>query len=211
MEDKSELDKLRTLYSRYGNEDVESMYEKVAEYEDEYDDTYDSLLIGADDVDSADELNAKYAYPAIPSTKLILINCFRVPFKIDNPNRLMNDLSDDEDDDEVCLLYNPASSMYCLSLAVQGDFDEKDQNQKRRDEFVQDPAKVREMQAQRRAAQQARRGGARGGTGARGGHRDVVGAAKGQGQSADVLRNRAVKEKNKNRNRKAMADRKRRV
>ena len=45
--------------------------------------------------------------------------------------------------------------------------------------------------------------------------RDVVGAAKGQGQSTDVLRNRAMKDKHKssraNHNRRVLADKKRRV
>ena len=40
---------------------------------------------------------------------------------------------------------------------------------------------------------------------------DVVGGAKGQGQSSEVLRNRAYKEKNKSRNRKAMSDKKRKA
>ena len=56
FEDKEAIDQLRPLYNRYGNEFVESMYEKMEDYEDEYDDTYDSHEVGADDVDSAEEL-----------------------------------------------------------------------------------------------------------------------------------------------------------
>ena len=40
---------------------------------------------------------------------------------------------------------------------------------------------------------------------------DVVGKAKGQGQSKEVSHNRAYKEKHKNKNRKALADKKRKV
>ena len=83
-----------------------------------------------------------------------------------------------------------------------------------RDQFVEDPAAIRERQAQRYAsrqqhqnrrppAQQPQK------------NRDVKGAAKGQGQSTEVLRNRANKEKNKasrvHHNRKALSDKKRRV
>ena len=46
---------MRPLYNRYGSEFVESMYDKIDDYEDEYDDTYDSNEVGADDVDSAEE------------------------------------------------------------------------------------------------------------------------------------------------------------
>lgn len=59
LEDKSGIENFRELYNRYGSEDVESIYDKVIEYDDEYDDTYDSHLIGANDRDSADELAAK--------------------------------------------------------------------------------------------------------------------------------------------------------
>ena len=59
LDDKSELASFKPVFDRYGHEFVESMYEKVTDYEDEYDDTYDSNLIGADDADSADELTHK--------------------------------------------------------------------------------------------------------------------------------------------------------
>ena len=61
LDDKSELENVKALYNKYGNEYVESMYEAPNdnEYEDEYDDTYDFNLIGADDADSADELTTR--------------------------------------------------------------------------------------------------------------------------------------------------------
>ena len=61
LDDKKELDGMKTLYSKYGSEYVESMYSTANdnEYEDEYDDTYDFNLIGADDADSADELTVR--------------------------------------------------------------------------------------------------------------------------------------------------------
>ena len=86
---------------------------------------------------------------------------------------------------------------------------------------------VRERQAQRHASQAANtgRGGRRGGGGGQGHNQDqgqgqkkydVKGTGKkGQGQSEEVVRNRAYKDKHKasraNHNRKAMADKKRRV
>ena len=61
LDDKRELDSTKDLYSKYGNEYVESMYAAPDgnEYEDEYDDTYDFNLIGAYDADSADELTMR--------------------------------------------------------------------------------------------------------------------------------------------------------
>ena len=101
--------------------------------------------------------------------------------------------------------------------------------------FVQDPAKLREQQEQRRAAKNARNRkhhapqrsqGQTGGQGESKGQgqaqegqshkvHDVKGNAKGKGQSEDVLHNRAWKEKHKatrvHHNRKALADKKRRI
>ncbi|ELT91381.1 hypothetical protein CAPTEDRAFT_220768 [Capitella teleta] len=168
LEDKSGIENFRELYNRYGSEDVESIYDKVIEYDDEYDDTYDSHLIGANDGDSADELAAK-----------------KVPLIFGNLNQRQQQASGEESEDDS----------------------DGEESQPLRDAFVQDPAKLREAQARRRATQQARRG--RPVNTEK--KKDVVGAAKGQGQSSDVLRNRASKEKNKNKNRKAQADRKRRV
>ena len=76
------------------------------------------------------------------------------------------------------------------------------QEEEAKDHFVEDPAKLRERQEQKRS---------------RGNHgpsqkRDLAGKAKGQGQTAEVLQNRRFKEKNKgvraNHNRRAMADKK---
>ena len=91
-----------------------------------------------------------------------------------------------------------------------------DESAKPRDAFVEDPAMLRRRREQQWASQQQQRStGRRGGTSkAAEGTHDVKGAAQGQGQSADVLRNRAWKEKNKasrvHHNRKDLADRKRR-
>ena len=84
------------------------------------------------------------------------------------------------------------------------------EKEKRKNEFVEDPAKIRERNAARWATKM----------GQRKPHRpqpshDVKGVAKGQGQSADTVHNRAWKEKHKStrvhHNRKALADKKRKV
>lgn len=108
--------------------------------------------------------------------------------------------------------------------AVQEEEEEEEPEEpKNRDEFVPNPEKVREEQERRRQAKMANRGGGWGGGGGGGHHRevrehkehDVKGRAKGQGQTEEVLRNRAWKERNKgsrvNHNRKDNADWKRRV
>ena len=59
LDDKSHLDNFKAVYDQYGNEERESMYDAVDEYDDEYDDTYDTNLVGADDADSADELTER--------------------------------------------------------------------------------------------------------------------------------------------------------
>ena len=77
---------------------------------------------------------------------------------------------------------------------------------------MEDPAKIRERNAQRRATQdnyKYKSGNARKKFEQQGNNRDVVGAAKGQGQSKQVLKNRNYKEKNKNKHRQDQADRKR--
>jgi activating signal cointegrator complex subunit 2 len=168
--------------------------EGVFEYDDEYDDTYDSNVIGADDVDSADELLSRRAF-VTP----------RVFADMQGSGRG----DGTEDDDE-----SPERPSGAAGAAPP------------RDAFVEDPAKLRQMREERYAArQQQRQGNRRRGPppppqpGAsaeapQGGH-DVKGGPRGQGQSADVVRNRAWKEKNKasrvNHNRKDLADRKRRV
>ena len=67
---------------------------------------------------------------------------------------------------------------------------------------------LRERAAQRAQAQARHRG--RGGHG-QPRHHDVKGAARGQGQSSEVLRNRRWKEQHKGGNRRALADKKRKI
>lgn len=162
FEDKETIDQLRPLYNRYGNEFVESMYEKTEDYEDEYDDTYDSHEVGADDVDSAEELvNASHRFKLTEA-----------------------DASDEEMTAE--------------------------EKEKRRNYFVEDPAKIREREAARWATKMGQRRPQR----PQPSH-DVKGVAKGQGQTSETVHNRAWKEKHKStrvhHNRKALADKKRRV
>lgn len=100
--------------------------------------------------------------------------------------------------------------------------DEEDsQDEKKPDHFIQDPAMIRQMREERYAARAMnhRRGG-RGHHGAPANpapetSRDVKGGPKGQGQSQEVLRNRAFKERNKatrvHHNRKDMSDRKHKI
>lgn len=89
------------------------------------------------------------------------------------------------------------------------DNDDKpaDENEKRsRDQFIEDPAVLRERAAERRASQQARK------TNQPRPPKNVTGKPKGQGQESKVLQARRAKEKHKgsraNHNRKALADRK---
>lgn len=61
IDDKSIVKAVKATFEAYGNIDQDSMYDNQQMYEDEYDDTYDTNAVGADDVDSADELtNAKF-------------------------------------------------------------------------------------------------------------------------------------------------------
>uniref|UniRef100_A0A3Q2ZP87 Activating signal cointegrator 1 complex subunit 2 n=1 Tax=Kryptolebias marmoratus TaxID=37003 RepID=A0A3Q2ZP87_KRYMA len=89
----------------------------------------------------------------------------------------------------------------------EGEEDEEEENNVNRDQFVQDPALLRERAEARRAAAQQRRG-----------FRpeqssNVVGRPKGQGQTSETASDRRKKESNKSRvanhNRRSMADRKR--
>jgi len=166
------------------------------EYDDEYDDTYDSNVVGAGDADSADEMTS------------------RRPFVVP---RILADRSSDR-------------SHVDKNDSDEEEVDESVAEVKTRDAFVEDPALLRQRREQQWASQQQqrsarRRGGAgRSAEGSKGseetasnsGHTyDVKGTARGQGQSAEVMRNRAWKEKNKasrvHHNRKDLADRKRRV
>ncbi|XP_050415433.1 activating signal cointegrator 1 complex subunit 2 [Patella vulgata] len=97
------------------------------------------------------------------------------------------------------------------SESSESDSDSKPSDEsepRKRDQFVADPAKLREAAAQRRAAKLAKRGG-----GQPQRKYNVEGQAKGQGQSDDVNRNRTYKDKHKssraNHNRRDMSDRKR--
>jgi activating signal cointegrator complex subunit 2 len=170
--------------------DVEGLWE----YDDEYDDTYDSNVIGADDVDSADELLARRA--------------FVVPRVLAGMQGAGGNDDEDDDDDENQQLERPSINTGAAPP---------------RDAFVEDPAKLRELREQKMAARQQhqqRQSGRRHGPPGASAEKpqkdhDVTGGPRGQGQSTDVLRNRAWKEKNKatrvHHNRKDLADRKRRV
>ncbi|KAH9500008.1 Activating signal cointegrator 1 complex subunit 2 [Bulinus truncatus] len=85
--------------------------------------------------------------------------------------------------------------------------DDEEENQVHKDHFVADPAKLREMAEQRRQSQAARGRRGRGGVGPPR-VRDVVGGAKGQGQSDDVKHNRRMKEKFKGQRNRANAEKK---
>ena len=108
---------------------------------------------------------------------------------------------------------------------MQSFFQESEEEKRKRDyqNFLEDPAVLRERREQRYASKQANRGGRGGrrGGGAQGQQGqekkyDVKGTGqKGQGQSTEVTRNRQYKDKHKaqkaNHNRRAMADKKRKV
>jgi activating signal cointegrator complex subunit 2 len=189
LDDHSALATLKPLMERYGNEFVESMYDKNVDYEDvyedEYDDTYDSVnnAVGVNDDDSADELTTRKTFPQ----------------------------------------FKPQAASSDSGAA-----------EKPRDLFIEDPAKLRQMREEKWAAHEAMRRRGKGGAGAppawraeegEGGEReksnpggrtyDTKGVPKGQGQSAEVLRNRLWKEKHKSatvhHNRKAMSDKKHRI
>jgi len=197
LDDRSSLATLKPLMERYGHEFVESMYDKDIEYEDvyedEYDDTYDSNVVGAIDDDSADEMTSRRQ------------SLFARPQDTNSIPRQTG-----RDDDREGSNTKPPPRL---------------------DQFVEDPAKMREMHEQRRATKEALRrkprvggpppayhppaaaAGAQEVQGEGGAKKtyDVKGVAKGQGQSAEVLRNRAYKEKHKGGNHRSLADNKRRV
>ena len=83
--------------------------------------------------------------------------------------------------------------------------EERELPRKTQDDFVQDPALLRQRQEERRAAQMKRGGRSH----------NVKGNPKGQGQDADTQKNRAWKEKHKSsrvhHNRRALADKKRKI
>ncbi|CAL1547270.1 unnamed protein product [Lymnaea stagnalis] len=176
LEDKSIIKAVQATYEAYGSVDQESIYENPQMYEDEYDDTYDTNAVGADDADSADELTNRKFMPRV------LLDIERKKARDEGRDQESGDDGDD------------------------GGGDGNNGDQPPRDQFVEDPAKLREMAEQRRQSHAARRG--RGGGAAPPRTRDVVGGAKGQGQSAEVLRNRKMKEKHKGQRNKANAEKK---
>ena len=168
----------------------------IWEYEDEYDDTYDSNVVGVDDADSADEMMS------------------RRPFVVPR----------------VFAVHSADCSSAVRNEQEEEEIDETGTEVKTPDAFVENPALLRQRREQQWASQQQQRSARRHrgtGKGAEGSKSrpneetvsgptyDVKGAVRGQGQSAEVLRNRAWKEKNKasrvHHNRKDLADRKRRV
>jgi len=191
---------IRARYAAYALQPVavndDDDVEGVWEYDDEYDDTYDSNVVGAGDADSADEMMTRRPF--------VVPRIFDRSSDRNYSDR--NDYEEDEDEEEVV---------------------------RPRDAFVEDPALLRQRREQQWAAQQQQRAARRRGGGTGGGGRgaegksneeatsnsgrthDVKGAARGHGQSSEVLRNRAWKEKNKasrvHHNRKDLADRKRRI
>ncbi|XP_059151768.1 activating signal cointegrator 1 complex subunit 2-like [Physella acuta] len=176
IDDKTIVTVAKEKFEAYGNIDQDSMYDNQQMYEDEYDDTYDTNAVGADDVDSADELSNAKVLPRV------LMELERKKAKEEGR---LNESSDDD-----------------------GREEERQPNQPARDEFVADPAKLREQAEQRRQSKAARGRHSRGGAPAAPRNRDVVGNAKGQGQSEEVLRNRQMKTRHKGQYHKAGADRK---
>ncbi|XP_048774497.2 activating signal cointegrator 1 complex subunit 2-like isoform X3 [Ostrea edulis] len=150
-------------------------------YDDEYDDTYDTINVGADDDDSADELSQRRQ--------------FTVP-------RVLAARRDNKAD------YNEESS------------EESDEETPMKDEFVPNPALIRQR-AEERAQWKAQRRTQGQKTQFKGQQHaqnqekkyDVKGGPKGKGQSGEVLKNRAYKDKHKssqaNHSRKYFADKKR--
>ncbi|XP_012941572.1 activating signal cointegrator 1 complex subunit 2, partial [Aplysia californica] len=131
IEDKSTILAVKATYDAYGSMDQESMYDRQPMYDDEYDDTYDSHAVGADDADSADELNSNRVLPRV------LQDLERQKTKGEGRSKARDDDGDDEEEG----------------------------SQGARDEFVADPAKLREQAEQRRQSQAARGRRGRGGGG----------------------------------------------
>ncbi|XP_078600965.1 activating signal cointegrator 1 complex subunit 2-like isoform X2 [Branchiostoma floridae x Branchiostoma japonicum] len=188
-EDKPDLAALKEQYFNYGT------YEKVPEdelngpmaalhvvddYDDEYDDTYDTNDVGEMDADSADEMIRENKAVEEYGREFVTPRVLA-----GNKGRREKEESDEEEDQE------------------QGGPKDK------KDNFVQDPAALREKAAER-AAYKAQRQGKKG---QNRNQQDVLkGQAKGQGQTKETAHSRRQKEKNKssraNHNRRAMADRK---
>ncbi|GAB1603158.1 activating signal cointegrator 1 complex subunit 2-like [Argonauta hians] len=200
LHDKTELEPLKPTYDLYGNMDAATLYDKhlleVNLYNDEYDDTYDdndtSLSVGDT---HADELLALRPF-TVPRALTNIVQAKRRD--IAGHSQDSRDSSPDTEESAAAPMVAPVP-------------------QKRFEQFVEDPAKLREQREQRIRSQQ---GGNRGWSAKAQNPaaedkpiHDVKGKSKGQGQSQDVLHNRQWKEKHKgsraNHNRRALADRKR--
>ncbi|KAK3769238.1 hypothetical protein RRG08_005185 [Elysia crispata] len=94
LDDKSTIEVVRATYDAYGSVDQESVYDNKQMYNDEYDDTYDSNAVGADDADSADELNNTRFLPRV------LIDLERKNAKNEGRTLRKSDEDDDEDEEE---------------------------------------------------------------------------------------------------------------
>ena len=152
-------------------------------YDDVNSDAYD------DEYDDTYDTNMVGADDADSADELSSRRAFVVPRALQQLSSASRDaaageLSDDSDDD-----------------AYETTKQQQQSTWKRRDEFVQNPAEIRAKREAARARNAP----------AGGRHYEVKGREKGQGQEKDVLRNRAFKEKNKNKQRRAQADRKRAV
>uniref|UniRef100_A0A0B7AGQ0 CUE domain-containing protein n=1 Tax=Arion vulgaris TaxID=1028688 RepID=A0A0B7AGQ0_9EUPU len=183
LNDKSAVNAVRATYDVYGSIDKDNIYDYISGghglnqqlmYDDEYDDTYDSNVVGADDADSADELNNKKIVPRV------IMDLERKKIK---DERRGAEESDDDDEGE-----------------------NNDEEQRVKDQFLADPAKMRELAEQRRQSQAG--GGRRYVAGSVPVNRDVKGGQKGQGQSKEVVHNRQVKKKYKGQRYQSNADKK---
>ncbi|CAI9737259.1 activating signal cointegrator 1 complex subunit 2-like [Octopus vulgaris] len=191
LNDKTDIRELKATYELYGNVDAATLYDKhlleANLYEDEYDDTYDDNDAGLSVGDTHTD-------------DLLALRPFTVPRALVNINQAKrNDIAGHNQPD------NDSSSS-----------DQDEPSFKKADNFIEDPAKLREQREQRIRSQ---RGGNRGWSAKEPATTDekpvydVKGRSKGQGQNHEVLHNRQWKEKHKgsraNHNRRALADRKR--
>jgi len=160
-------------------------------YDDEYDDTYDSNVVVADDADSADEMTSRRPF-VTPRVLAVLDRA---------------DSGDDLNDDEEQAAQRRRGK--------QDEQEEQEARRRRGDLFIEDPAVLRQRRDEQWASRHGQQTRGRAGDVSGAARGDVRGVARGHGQSADVTRNRAWKEKNRasrvHHNRKDLADRKRRV
>lgn len=181
LDDKSATEQFKPLYNLYGSVETEgSLYDKVVDQAPLYGD-YD------DEYDDTYDTNLIGADDADSADELSVRRPFTLPRVLGGgPVRQEEEEGDEEEEEE------------------DGKEGAADHRKGGFIPFVEDPAKVRERQAQRWASKQAARGQR---------SHDVKGQAKGKGQDSEVLKNRAWKDKHKasraNHNRKAGADWKR--